>query len=304
MSNRKPIVVVTGSSTGIGLELCLDLAHHNCSVVATLRTPSSAHPSLRDSPCDIQQLDVTCEESARALTAYLRETYGGCDVLINNAGWGMPGTLETVLIEEAKRVFDVNVWGVMRMCQHIVPLMRARGGGLVVTVSSTSGWRGLPCSDIYTGSKHAIEGMMESFRYSVLPDNIKVCMVNPGPTATAFSKRFKEELVPGTRDVKDALKLQRLLVQEYIGKIEKRNAEGQTAADCARAIVGVVNRELPRNASHEDERIVFFNPTSEFGRTVLKNASISQDGCNGALYDAIYEEVWSTFAKLKAESEH
>lgn len=302
MSNQKPIVVVTGSSAGIGLELCLQLARQNYVVVATLRTPSAAPSTLQESPCDVQPLDVTCEESVADLTSYLRSTYGGCDVLINNAGRGMPGTLETCLIEEAKRVFDVNVWGVMRMCQFILPLMRERGGGLIVTISSTSAWRGCPGLDVYTGSKFAIEGMMEGFRYSVLKDNIKVCMVNPGPTATGFVNRFEKEYARGTR-LNEIPTLIQLWVQSSIDKLEKRVSSGQSATDCAAAITAIIARELPKNVSDGTEFATFCNPTSEFGEHVLKNTKVVGDGHSGLLFPPIFQDSYASLDMLQKQTE-
>jgi NAD(P)-dependent dehydrogenase (short-subunit alcohol dehydrogenase family) len=106
----------------------------------------------------LHPLDVTSDESVAALAAWLRDDSNvtRCDVVVNNAGFGVPGTVETVPLDAAMRVFDVNVWGVVRVCKALIPVIRDRGhGGLIVTVSSTAGVRGLPCSDYYSGSKFA-----------------------------------------------------------------------------------------------------------------------------------------------------
>lgn len=298
---KKPVVVVTGSSTGIGLNICLSLSQRNYTVVATLRTPSAAPESLRASGCDIHPLDVTSDTSAASLCEYLRSTYSGCDVLINNAGWALPGTIETTSIEAAKRVFEVNVWGAVRMCQVLVPFMRSRCGGLVVTVSSTSGWRGLPCSDVYASSKHAIEGMMECFRYSVQKDNIKVCIVNPGPTNTPFSKRSKAEWIPGTRAQAETPTLPMRLTEHYMEETERRNSAGQSPEDCAEAIAKVVERELPKKIDDGTERATFWNPTSDYGNDVLENTRVFKDGTSGPVYDSYFKQSFDILNKLQRE---
>lgn len=298
---KKPVVVVTGSSTGIGLNLCLSLSRRDYTVVATLRTPSAAPECLRASNCDIQPLDVTNDTSAASLCEYVRSRYSGCDVLVNNAGWGMPGTLETWSIEEAKKVFEVNVWGAVRMCQVLVPFMRARGGGLVVTVSSTSGWRGLPCSDVYASSKHAIEGMMDCFRYSVQKDNIKVCIVNPGPTNTLFSKRFQSELIPSKRAEAETPTLPMRLTEHYVEAMARRNSAGQSPEDCAEAIAEVIGRELPKKIDDGAERATFWNPTSDYGMHVLENTRVFKDGASGPEYNLNFKQSFDMLDKLQRE---
>jgi NAD(P)-dependent dehydrogenase (short-subunit alcohol dehydrogenase family) len=154
------VAVVTGASSGIGLATVLSLHARGYHVVAAMRKPSSAPASLAALPgrISIVPLDVIDEESVTKMADWLMSAEGPrrCDVVVNNAGYGIPGTLETVSTDAAKQVFDVNVWGVMRICKALMPILRAGGrGGLVVLVSSTSGVRGLPCSDIYVASKMA-----------------------------------------------------------------------------------------------------------------------------------------------------
>lgn len=290
----KRIAVVTGTSTGIGLEVALQLAKSNYIVVATTRDVSSAPPEL-GSICDVQPLDVTDEDSARALTTHIAERYGHCDLLINNAGYGILGNMESMTVESAKSVFDVNVWGVMRMCQHLVPLMRLHGGGLIITVSSTSGIRGLPCSDIYTASKMAVQGLMESYRYSVEQDNIKVAIVNPGPTKTSYADRMREET--SEVSVKDPYPK---LTDHYARSVTMNNASGQSAEDCARSILEVVRREIDKDVTKGDEVVYWLNAVSDFSRNVIERMIRYPDGHSG-VYADIYKGLRTIVAKLKAE---
>jgi NAD(P)-dependent dehydrogenase (short-subunit alcohol dehydrogenase family) len=156
---HRPVAVVTGASSGIGQSVVHALIARGFFVVAAMRRITDAPAHLVDSPhAAVRTLDVTSDASVAALAEWLRDDRNvtGCDVLVNNAGYGVPGTVETVPLDAAMRVFDVNVWGVVRMCKALLPVMRERGrGGLVVVVSSTSGVRALPCTDFYAGSKFA-----------------------------------------------------------------------------------------------------------------------------------------------------
>jgi NAD(P)-dependent dehydrogenase (short-subunit alcohol dehydrogenase family) len=161
-SSNAAVAVVTGASSGIGLATALSLHERGYHVVATMRTPSAAPAELSalTSRVSVVPLDVTNDASVASLATWLMSTADGgpgrCDVVVNNAGYGVPGTVETVPVDVAKDMFDVNVWGVVRVCTALMPVIRGGGrGGLVVLVSSTSGVRGLPCADFYVASKFA-----------------------------------------------------------------------------------------------------------------------------------------------------
>eukprot|EP00177_Eucheuma_denticulatum_P002211 GFKZ01003956.1.p1 GENE.GFKZ01003956.1~~GFKZ01003956.1.p1 ORF type:complete len:308 (-),score=25.80 GFKZ01003956.1:980-1903(-) len=300
-----PVAVVTGSSSGIGHHLCLALANQTYAVVATLRNPSNASPQLK-ATCDVQPLDVTSDASIKTLLSYITTQYARCDVLVNNAGYGIPGTLETITVSSAKQLFDVNVWGVMRMVQAVVPLMRTAGGGVVVTVSSTSGWRGLPCNDIYAGSKFAIEGMMDSFRYSVQLDNIKVVMVNPGPTNTSFSQRFKEEMNDASRwedlNTPRGHVLKRM-TEWFVDRVNERNSQGQSSQDCASRIVEVIEREVVRRVDDGVGRSVFSNPTCAYGDSLLGDVKVCKQGNRGPVHDTWFQDSFNLAKELEAKIE-
>lgn len=299
-----PVVVVTGSSTGIGLHISLSLSRRAYTVVATLRAPSRAPAELRASACDVRALDVTEPASASALADYLRETYGGCDVLVNNAGWGLPGTLETWAIDEAKALFDVNVWGAVRMCKVLAPFMRARGGGVVATVSSTSALRGMPCSDAYAGSKQAVEGIMDSYRYAAQADNIKVIIINPGPTVTPFSKRFVEEWKPSEKAAADVSSLHVNMTNHFVNVVRDRNMSGQDVADCGEAVADIIDREYAKKIDDGSARPTFWNPTSDYGRHILNNTKAVVDGNTGPAYEENFTEALKLGLRLKKEAQN
>jgi NAD(P)-dependent dehydrogenase (short-subunit alcohol dehydrogenase family) len=154
-----PVAVVTGASSGIGLAVALELARRGFRVVATMRRVDRAPQALREHPSIVlQPLDVTSDESVAALARWLMDDGNvlRCDVVVNNAGLGQSGTVETVPIDVAKDIFEVNVWGVMRVCRELLPVMRHRGhGGLIHLVSAGMALAAFPCNDIYVSSKFA-----------------------------------------------------------------------------------------------------------------------------------------------------
>lgn len=285
------VVVITGCSSGIGLHLALQLCDSplNYSVITTVRKLSTASTLLTsNSLCDVIQADVTCEDDMQRIKRHIEDTYDGrCDVLVNNAGYGVSGCIEDVSVDTAKRVFDVNVWGPMRLCQLLVPLMRSRGnGGLIMTVSSMSGVVGQPYSDVYTASKFAIEGLMESFRYAVQHDNIKVVSVNPGATNTSFATRFKKESKTSG------------VAAYWAQEIASRNVNGQPVSECAEKIVEVLEREFGKDVRDGRESAVMWNGTSMFSQKVIERVKLSPDGVSG-----IYKERFEVGRKMYRDAQ-
>lgn len=280
MSENK-VALVTGTSSGIGLVTAVELSNRGYIVIATLRNLTKPPQDLLTSGCDIQLLDVTDITSVDNITTYIRQKYGRCDVLLNNAGYGVHGNMETIAIEDAQHLFDVNVWGVMRMCQKIAPLMRLNHGGLILTVSSTSGIRGLPFSDIYCSSKFAVEGMLESYRYTVFKENIKVAVVNPGPTTTKFPQRMDQETkdaikVNGDKHFQDIVTVE----QSFRSSLLNRISSGESAESCAKAISNVVDNVIDEDVT-KGKLVKFWNATAEYGEKIIDEVKRIPDGISG-----------------------
>lgn len=291
MTSDKKICVITGCSSGIGLHTALQICENpDFVVVATLRNPSQAPASLSKSTCDIQPLDVSNDTDVSKLVEYIRTTYGRCDVIVNNAGYGIPGSLEHVSILHAQNLFEVNVWGVMRMCQAFVPLMRLHQNGLIVTVSSISGVCGMPFMDLYTASKQAVEGLLESYRYSVERDNIKIMLINPGPTDTGFGDRFTQE-VSLTHDNENPA------TQFSANLVVTRNKAGQPAHDCANVIVQTIIENVDKNIVNGVDAVPFWNATSDFSRSVINDVLRSPNG-----YDGIYAKRFQIARDAQSKS--
>ena len=197
------VVLITGCSSGIGKAAALAFAtssDHTFIVYATMRNPSKWQLDKEDplsSRIVIRHMDVVSESSIDTLVDEIIQTHGKIDIVVNNAGYGLAGSLETVTIEEAKDVFEVNVWGVVRLLHKVLPFMRNQRAGHVINISSTSGIRGIPSMDFYTGSKFALEGIMDSLRYSLSLYDVSITNVNAGPVRTSFTDRFGDASVGG-----------------------------------------------------------------------------------------------------------
>jgi NADP-dependent 3-hydroxy acid dehydrogenase YdfG len=184
------VILISGCSSGIGKSIAIKFADNlQFKVWATMRNIEKwDYPA--QSNLIVAEMDVTSDESVNRLVERIIDVDGKIDIVVNNAGYGLAGYLESVEIEEAKNLFDVNVWGVVRLLHATLPHMRRRRSGHVINISSTSGVRGIPGFEIYTGSKFALEGITDSLRYSLYQYNIAITNVNAGPVKTSFTDRF------------------------------------------------------------------------------------------------------------------
>ena len=191
--NEKRFAIVTGSSSGIGFEISLMLARNGLTTYATMRDlhKSSMLTSIADKekiPLRCVQLDVTDDMSVKqAIETIVNESHN-IDILINNAGYGLSGALEDLLIDEIKLQFDTNFFGLIRATQAVLPIMRNHGSGIIVNISSGLGRFGIATSSAYASSKFAVEGLTESMSYELEPFGIKTILVEPGIIKTNFIK--------------------------------------------------------------------------------------------------------------------
>ena len=191
--NEKRVAIVTGSSSGIGFEISLMLARNGLTTYATMRDlhKSSMLTSIADKekiPLRCVQLDVTDDMSVKqAIETIVNESHN-IDILINNAGYGLSGALEDLLIDEIKLQFDTNFFGLIRATQAVLPIMRNQRSGIIVNISSGLGRFGIATSSAYASSKFAVEGLTESMSYELESFGIKTILVEPGIIKTNFIK--------------------------------------------------------------------------------------------------------------------
>ena len=172
-------VLITGCSTGIGRATAERLAERGMTVYATARRLESIE-DLRAAGCRTLALDVTDEESMRAGVAAVEEAEGSVGALVNNAGYSQSGAVETIPMDELRRQFETNVFGLVRMCQLVLPGMRRQGRGRIVNISSIGGKLVFPGGGIYHGTKHAVEGISDALRFEVKEFGVDVVIVEPG----------------------------------------------------------------------------------------------------------------------------
>ena len=183
MTAAQPVALVTGASSGIGQAAAGALADAGFRVAGTSRDASRVTP--RDGVTFLD-LDVTSDESAAAAVGQVIARFGRIDVLVNNAGIGSAGAAEELSVAQDQKVFDINVFGVIRMTKAVLPHMRAQGGGRIINISSVAGFAPQPFMAVYVASKHAVEGYSESVDHEVREQGIRVLLVEPFNTGTRF----------------------------------------------------------------------------------------------------------------------
>jgi NADP-dependent 3-hydroxy acid dehydrogenase YdfG len=177
------VVLITGCSSGVGQDLAVYLTKKGYTVAATARNVAA----LASSPAALKlALDVTDQTSVDAAVRETIERLGGIDILINNAGFSVRGAMEEVDEVKARAVFDVNVWGLLRVTRAVLPHMRERKSGRVVHIGSVVGKFVWPLNGAYAASKHAVEAMTDAMRLELYPFRIKVVLIEPGTIDSAF----------------------------------------------------------------------------------------------------------------------
>jgi NAD(P)-dependent dehydrogenase (short-subunit alcohol dehydrogenase family) len=193
MVETQKVAVVTGSSSGIGFETSLVLARNGYLTYATMRNLQKSkilEGIAQDENLSLKaiEMDVDCDLSVKNAIDRIIDESGRIDVLVNNAGFGLFGSLEDLEMGEIKRQFETNVFGVIRVTKNVLPTMRLRQYGIIVNISSIAGLAGIPSQTMYCGTKFAVEGLSESLSFEVEPFGIKVIIVEPGVINTEFAR--------------------------------------------------------------------------------------------------------------------
>ena len=187
-------VLITGASSGIGRATALRLARRtDLTVYATARQPE-ALADLETSGARTLALDVTDEESMQSAVAAVEAAHGHVGVLVNNAGYGVYGTIEEADLDAVRRQLETNVLGLARMCQLVLPAMRAAGRGRIVNISSMGGRLVFPVGGYYHASKYAVEAISDALRFEVRPTGVRVVLVEPGLIRTGFGATAADSL--------------------------------------------------------------------------------------------------------------
>jgi NAD(P)-dependent dehydrogenase (short-subunit alcohol dehydrogenase family) len=192
MTDNQRVAIVTGSSSGIGLDTSITLAQNGFLTYATMRNLDKGSiietaAEKEKIPIRVVELDVTDDRSVSDAIQRIISEIGQIDVLVNNAGYGLVGAFEDLSMEEIKSQYETNVFGLMRVTQKVLPIMRNQESGIIVNVSSGAGIFGYPGGSAYVSTKFAVEGLTESISYELESFGIKVVLIEPGFIRTNFA---------------------------------------------------------------------------------------------------------------------
>jgi NAD(P)-dependent dehydrogenase (short-subunit alcohol dehydrogenase family) len=253
-SKQQQIALVTGSSSGIGFKTSLCLARNGIYTYATIRNLSKSNEILgyagkENLPLKILRLDVTDEESISEFIDKIIIEKNRIDIVVNNAGYSLLGPLEQLHIDEIKEEFETNFFGIIKLIQSVLPIMRKQGYGRIINISSLAGRIGFPLSSAYVSSKFALEGLVESLRYEVQPFGIHICLIEPGVIKTNFvnnMKLGKNVLTLRNKNNNNDNSPYVEIIQKRISAFKPRFGKGSPASDVADMVLEAVRSNNPK----------------------------------------------------------
>lgn len=181
----KPVALITGATSGIGEATAYRLQDRGYTVFATGRNPEALN-AMRSKGLQARSLDVTDESAATLLVEEIASEYGGVDVLVNSAGYPLPCPLEQVALDDLRKLFETNVVATLHLSQAVLPGMRARGSGRIVTIGSTGGRFTSPGAGAYHTVKYAVEALSQSLGAEVAQFGVRVVLIDPTGVRTPF----------------------------------------------------------------------------------------------------------------------
>lgn len=193
MTPHEKVALVTGASSGIGAATARVLAHHGWTTYASARHVARL-TSLAAQGLYTVALDVTDEHSMHMAVAQIEAAHGGVDLLVNNAGFGLNGPVEELAMDDIRRQFETNVFGLVRMSQLVLPRMRRQGSGRIINVGSVGGTFTAPGAGAYHASKWAVESFTDALRYEVQSFGIDVVLIQPTGVYTQFDKKLAQTM--------------------------------------------------------------------------------------------------------------
>ena len=234
----KKVILVTGASSGLGLATAKALQAEGHTVYGTSRDAKK----IKDVAFKPLSMDVTDDASVKAAVDTIIKAEGKIDVLVNNAGNGITGPLYAMPVDVAKKQFEVNFFGVVRVSSAILPGMIEKKQGLVINIGSLAGLFGLPYQGLYSASKFAIEGYSESLRMELQNTGVKVVVINPGD--------FKTDFTASREKIAFTLKNEQLNKEfdAAVAAMEKDESIGADPSKLASKIVSIVNTKNPKHS--------------------------------------------------------
>ncbi len=235
------VVIVTGASSGIGEVTALRLRSLGCTVYAAARRVDRMAP-LERAGIHVVHADLTSPASLESLVDRVVAETGRIDVLVNNAGYGSLGAVEDVPMDEARRQFEVNVFGLARLSQLVLPHMRRRGSGRIINISSMGGRIYLPLAGWYHATKFAVEGLSDVMRLELRPHGIDVVVIQPGGVATEWHHVAGPSLLAASGEGPYAAQAQRMAATFEL----EADGIASPPSVIARAVARAVRARRPR----------------------------------------------------------
>jgi short-subunit dehydrogenase len=231
-SSQQKIVLATGASSGFGRAIATLLTEAGLTVFGTSRNPD---PSITNN-FELLPLDVCSDDSVNTCIQTILQRTNRLDVLINNAGYATYGAIEETCLSEAKSQFETNFFGVVRLIQTVLPIMRQQGSGRIINISSLSGLNPVPFHGFYSASKHALEAYSEALHHEVKSHSIQVSLVEP----QAFNTNIQMQSPQHLMSIYDADR------QKVVDNIEASIRTGQSPTIVAHLVLRILRSPSPR----------------------------------------------------------
>jgi NAD(P)-dependent dehydrogenase (short-subunit alcohol dehydrogenase family) len=229
--NKKPVLLITGATSGIGKATAVRLSQKGYTVYGTGRNPSSSDAD----GYTLLKMDVTDEKSVRAAVQEILSREGRIDAVLCNAGFGIAGSVEETRIEDAHAQLETVFFGTLRTIQAVLPGMRASGGGTILVISSIAGRASVPFQAFYSASKFALEGLVEALRMEVRTWKVRCALIEPGDCRTGFTDARKKDI---DKDSPYALAMVRAL-----GVMEKDERSGSAPDEVAKLVESLLGKK-------------------------------------------------------------
>jgi short-subunit dehydrogenase len=253
---QMPVSVVTGSSTGIGLETSLILANNGYRTYATMRNLDkssgiTSKATKEDLPLTVLQMNVDNDKSVNDTIQKIMDDNGRIDVVVNNAGYSLAGAFEESSTHDGRAQLETNFFGTVRVIKAVLPIMRKQHEGTIVNITSMGGRVAIPFDSYYHASKFAVEGLSESLRYEIEPFGVKIVLIEPGAVKSDFWKNIKL-----TGNTEGSVYRQR--IQRLLESFEKVYQNAIPPEDVAQVILNAIKSDSPdfRNIVGDDAKSI------------------------------------------------
>ncbi len=255
-NKQMPVAVVTGSSSGIGLETSMTLAKEGFHTYATMRNLDKSfdirsRATKEELPLTVSEMDVDDDKSVNDTIDKIMKDNGRIDVVVNNAGYALVGAFEESTMQDGRAQLETNFFGTVRVIKAVLPIMRKQHKGTIVNVTSMGGKIAIPFDSFYHASKFALEGLSESLQYEIESFGVKVVLIEPGAVKSDFWKNLKS-----SGNIENSP--YRPMMQKLTKSFEKMTQNAIPPEQVARVILKAVKSDNPdfRNIAGEDAKSI------------------------------------------------